>query len=117
MAQNPMNLPFDEWLPRQRWYGGRSRELSTVEPVVSVPLGDDLELALLDVTYSDGADERYQVIVRWADAPIDGLGAAAVIGTAGDGDRVAHDALYDPAAAGHLLSLIDQSAAIDGVTF
>ena len=27
-----VNLPFDEWLPQQRWYAGRTRELVSAEP-------------------------------------------------------------------------------------
>jgi maltokinase len=120
-----MNLPFDEWLPQQRWYAGRSRELSSAQPAVVVSLRDDLDLVLLDVAYTDGPSERYQVIVRWdfgaADAatsdrgPIAEFLKVATIGT--DDDRTAYDALYNPADAKYLLSLVDSSAMVGDVRF
>jgi maltokinase len=114
-----MTLAFSEWIINRRWYAGRSRELASAEPALVTPLGDDLEHVLLDVKYVDGFTERYQVLVRWADGPVDGYPDAAVIGTAQgpDGDRYAYDALYDPEAARHLLSLIDSSATVADLRF
>jgi maltokinase len=105
------NLPWSDWLPEQRWYAGRNRELSSIEPARVVGLRDDIDLVLLDVAYTGGSSERYQVIVRWDAGPIDEKTIGAV------GDRIAYDALYDPAAATFLLSLVDSSATIGDVRF
>jgi maltokinase len=105
-----VSLPFNEWLPQQRWYAGRSRELASAEPAVRVSLRDDLELMLVDASYTDGSSDRYQVIVQWNVEPIEEYADAATIGT--DGDRTAYDALYDPEAGQYLLSLIDTSATV-----
>lgn len=108
-----MNLPFDRWLPQQRWYAGRSRDLVSVTPVVEVGLRDDLDLVLIDANFAAGAPERYQVLVRWSaeEDPQD----RAYLGN--DGDRAAYDALFDPEAARHLLDLIDGSAAVGEIRF
>jgi maltokinase len=105
-----MNLPFDEWIVQQRWYAGRNRDLSSAEPAVVVSLRDDLDLVLLDVAYTEGPSERYQVIVRWDTGPIEEYSSVATIGA--DDDRTAYDALYNPADAKYLLSLVDSSATV-----
>ncbi len=105
-----VKLPFDTWLPAQRWYSGRGRQILQAEPIQTVSLAADLDLALLDVRFTDGPSEQYQVLVRW-----DAGSEDARIGS--DGDRDAYDAMADPAAAGILLNLLEAGDAVGPVTF
>ncbi|MEV4642198.1 maltokinase [Actinoplanes sp. NPDC049548] len=110
-----MTLPFAEWLPQQRWYAGRSRTLSAAEPASVTALRDDLDLMLVDATYTDGSSERYQVLVAWDNGPISEYSTVATIGT--DHDRTGYDALYDTGAAKHLLGMIDSGATAGDIVF
>jgi maltokinase len=110
-----MTLPFAEWLPQQRWYAGRSRTLSSVKQASSTALGADLDLVLIDVEYTDGSSERYQVIVAWDSGPIVEYSTVATIGT--DDNRTGYDALYDPGAVRRLLELIAAGGPVGDVLF
>ena len=118
MTQSPAlvtDLPWSQWLVTQRWYAGRNRTLSAVEPALVARLRDGMDLTLLDVTYSDGSAECYQVVVQWDSAPLSEYGSVATIGAAGD--HTGYDALYEPDSARFLLQLVSSSAAIGEVRF
>ncbi len=109
-----MELPFDQWLPTQRWYAGRGRILTDVRIGEVVTLRDGLDLVLLDADYTDGTSARYQLLVRWED---DDGAAGGVARIGASGTRTAHDALHDPSAAHYLLSLVDESASVGPLRF
>lgn len=112
---SPVNLPWTQWLPAQRWYAGRSRTLSSVQVAEVVSLRPELDLMLLDVAYTDDSAERYQVVVQWDSAPVSEYGTIATIGS--DNDHTGYDGLYDQSSAQFLLSLIDSEARIGDIVF
>jgi maltokinase len=109
------DLPWNQWLPLQRWYAGRNRTLSSAGLHSAVALPGGLELALVDVVYTGGPSERYQVVVQWDTPPLAEYEQSATIGTVDQ--HTAYDALYQADSARLLLSLIDSSAAIGEVRF
>ena len=70
MTPDIAGLPWPDWLPQQRWYAGRDRTLVSASLHAVLPFGDGLDDALIDVTYSDGSAERYQVLVQEGDPPV-----------------------------------------------
>lgn len=101
-------LPFVDWLPHQRWYAGRQRELTGATPEVVTPLREDLDHVLVKATYADGGSERYQLLVGWDQVPVDEFIAGATIGS--EEDRTGYDALFHEPAVRFLLDLIRTGA-------
>lgn len=88
-----------EYLPRQRWFGGRERELRALHIVdVGVLQADDPAVlsVLAEVTYADGEPELYHVPVAVQAEGAEDVWEGVVIGTGErDGRRVVvYDALH-----------------------
>jgi maltokinase len=95
---NALTELFREWMPHQRWFGGKGREwaevsedgffLDRAHPVLSVHR--------VRVTYTDGVRETYLVPLSWRDHPADELSSALVGAVANDGkETYAYDAMRD----------------------
>jgi maltokinase len=102
-----------DWMPHQRWFGGKGREwadvtedgflLDQANPVLSVHR--------VTVTYTDGASETYLVPLSWREHPTDELSSALVGAVASkDGETYAYDAMRDrEATAPWLIHMVNAS--------
>ncbi|MHC1560134.1 maltokinase N-terminal cap-like domain-containing protein [Actinomycetospora sp. C-140] len=109
------------WLPTQRWFPAKGREIAglrtVAHAVVSTP-GElpTVEHAVIGVSFTDGAgsaEERYQLVLGVAASP-PGDVEYAVIGrrrTADGGDEVVYDGLADGRISRLFLALITSDAA------
>jgi maltokinase len=106
-----------EWLPGQRWFGGKGR------PVTSMRVADDVSLlegdpalhdVIVEIAYADGDVEHYQVLVGLRRDNQE-RGEQAAIGVLGD--ALAYDAVHDPELMSVLLSGIAVSRQVGDLVF
>jgi maltokinase len=89
---------FREWMPGQRWFGGKGREWADVsEEGFFLDKGDPvLSVHRVRVTYTDGAQETYLVPLSWRDHAVEELSTALIGAVANDGrENYAYDAMRD----------------------
>ncbi|MBC7373743.1 MAG: hypothetical protein H7323_07120, partial [Frankiales bacterium] len=85
------------WLPKQRWFGGKGRDISTVDILREHLLLQTDEvtarLLLVRASHEDGGSDVYQVLLGSRPGAVPELLLHALIGTA---DGIAYyDAAYD----------------------
>ncbi len=114
-AEAAAGLPWERWLPTQRWYAGRDRTLAAAGVHAVFGLTDSVQAVLVDADYTDGSRDRYQVVLQWDCSPLPEYTEVARVGTVGP--HTAFDALYCPAAAGLLLDLVAGSATVGALRF
>jgi maltokinase len=87
-----------DWMPGQRWFGGKGREWAGVtEEGFFLDQSDPaLSVHRVRVSYADGAAETYLVPLSWRDAPAEELASAFVGAVSGShGENYAYDAMRD----------------------
>jgi maltokinase len=102
------------WLQEQRWYATKSQTIAALEVQDAITLAPApaLVLALVRARLADGRDERYQLVLGFADRDgSDGDSAPVIQRTV---TATVLDALAEPARARVLLTAIDAETALDG---
>ena len=87
-----------DWMPGQRWFGGKGREWAGVtEEGFFLDQSDPaLSVHRVRVSYADGASETYLVPLSWRSAPAEELSSAFVGAVSGaNGENYAYDAMRD----------------------
>lgn len=112
-----------DWLPHQRWFGGKQREIAHVRPVQGRTLydggadGPRLEQLVVAVG-QEGAEELYQVLVGLRPYLPERLEYGRIGGLDLDGEHlVAYEATHDSDLMTALLDLMAEGAELDGVRF
>ena len=106
-----------DWLPQQRWYGGKGRAVTAVRVASETRLPGDADVrhVLLEVDSEDGATERYQLLVGRRTGELEHRLEHVVIGDV-DG-AVAYDAVHDHDAMGALLGLLASGGELGPLVF
>ncbi|WP_213805018.1 maltose alpha-D-glucosyltransferase [Granulicella sp. dw_53] len=104
----------DTYLPRQRWFGAKSKVIQSVQVIDSAELpGLNAALVFLEVTYSDGSTDAYQLpLAISADEAAETIRAAdpaSIVATVStpNGPAILHDAVGREDVRQAILALIE----------
>jgi maltokinase len=95
---NALTDLFRQWIPQQRWFGGKGREWAGVtEEGFFLDRGNPvLSVHRVHITYADGARETYLVPLSWRDQQAEELESAFIGAVANEGrETYAYDAMRD----------------------
>ncbi|MGB8649079.1 MAG: phosphotransferase [Mycobacteriales bacterium] len=107
-----------DWLPRQRWFGGKGREIERVTETSSAVLQDGeplIRLVVVRVHYTDGGTDDYQLLLGLTKEVVEQRLEYAVIGD--QEGALLYDATHDEQARSLLLHRLASGGQVDGVTF
>src|SRR5579863_9228411 len=112
--QTDLAEQLPEYLPKQRWFGGKARKIASADVVDTLPIpvqSGNAYIFIARVHYADGADEFYAIPLAQAEAT--GTEGMSVRGS--DGSSVTlTDGLKNAAFATALAELIEKGTVIAG---
>ncbi|MCW2831016.1 MAG: aminoglycoside phosphotransferase [Aeromicrobium sp.] len=105
------------WLPTQRWFAGKDREITAVRPVSSTTIldGDPLLMHLVVEVEQGDRSEAYQLLIGRRQSQLPDVGASATIGS--DDDLTCYEASGDADLTAALLDLIVAGEAVGDLQF
>jgi trehalose synthase-fused probable maltokinase len=112
--QSMLAAQLPDYLPKQRWFGGKARKIASVEVVDTIPVpvkSGNAYIFIARVHYADGADEFYAIPLASAEAA--GFEGLNVPGSDGGSTRLT-DGLKNAAFMTALVELIEKGTAIAG---
>ena len=104
-----------EWLPRQRWFAGKGRELQSVLVHDAIELTDVVRHVIIEVGYTTGSSQHYQVPVTQLSGVDPERSYARIaprsVAEGGDpgGPPYYYDALHEPDGTAAIYDLIQHS--------
>lgn len=106
-----------EWLPSQRWFGGKDREIDSVSPVSWTTLLDDDPLLLHLIVRVEQGDRQdlYQLLIGSRQSELPNVPSTASIGL--EDGRTCYEAAGDADLTACLLEFIADGASIGSMTF
>jgi maltokinase len=108
-----------DWLPGQRWYGGKGKDVRSVRVLHEERLPDlgstDVRHTLVEVTDADGATDVYQLLLGHAEGDLEGRLEPGLVGEV-DG-RSVYDAVHGAEAPAAVLRLLAEGRALSRLRF
>ncbi|MGY1915688.1 maltokinase N-terminal cap-like domain-containing protein [Blastococcus sp. SYSU DS0973] len=111
---------FREWIPQQRWFGGKGREWAGVtEEGFFLDRGNPvLSVHRVTIEYTDGARDTYLVPLSWRDQQSEDLETALIGSVANEGNQTfAYDAMRDREATAPWLIHLAQGSSVGPMRF
>jgi maltokinase len=107
-----------DWIPRQRWFGGKGRDIASVQETSSTLLLDadpQVRLLVVRVAYEDGSSEHYQLLLATTKDTVEQRLEYALLGE--HEGQLVYDAVHDPVATSSLLQHLAEGRQVDGLSF